>query len=315
VTLDARRPPSDALLREIRDLGTTHLTLIPFGWQRRPDDPTVRLDTSDGWFSESNRGIRTLARTADALGMGVILKPHVWIGGYSSDGQARGEVGFDSEAKWTQWEADYRRFLMHYARLAQDIDADVLVIGTELHRAARTRPAFWRDLAAEVRTVYDGDLTYAANWYAEYEDVSFWDALDYVGVQAYFPLTDADRPSDAALREGWAPHREALRQVHERTGKPVLFTEFGYRSAPSAADRPWEWPQRGETGTPAADTLQARCYDAAFQALTGAPWMAGVVVWKYQAMPERRRPTGFTPQNKPAEQVLRQWFGGPRATP
>lgn len=313
VTLDARRPPSDALLRHIADLGTTHLTLIPFGWQRRPDVPAVKLDTTDGWYSESNRGIRTLSRTANALGMGVILKPHVWIGHYSSEGQARGEVGFETEAEWAQWETDYRRFMMHYARLAQEVDADVLVIGTELHRAAETRAAFWRQLASDVRTVYDGTLTYAANWYAEYESIRFWDALDYVGIQAYFPLSDATNPSMKALRDGWQGHRQRLQRIHERTDRPVLFTEVGYRSAPSAAAKPWEWPERDETPVAGADTLQAQCYRAFFEVMHDAPWFAGAVLWKYQAVAERRPPTGFSPQDRPAEDIIRHWFGGPPA--
>lgn len=316
VTLDARRPPSDALLRRIRDLGTTHLTLIPFGWQRRPDAPSVRLDTSDGWFSESDTGIRTLARKAESLDMGIILKPHVWIGHYSSEGQARNEVGFDTEAKWTQWEADYRRFMMHYARLAQNVGADVLVIGTELHRAAESRADFWRQLAADVRTVYDGKLTYAANWYAEYEGIQFWDALDFVGVQAYFPLANAENPSMEALREGWGQHRARLQRIHERTGRPVLFTELGYRSAPSAAAKPWEWPERDEEQVAGADTLQARCYRAFFEVMTDTPWFAGAILWKYQALPERRHPTGFSPQGRLAERVIHRWFSGsPTASP
>jgi hypothetical protein len=315
VTLDARRPPSDALLRHIADLGTTHLTLIPFGWQRRPDEPSVQLDTTDGWYSESNSGIRALSRTADALGMGVILKPHVWIGHYSSEGQARNEVGFDTEAEWAQWEADYRRFMMHYARLAQAVDADVLVIGTELHRAAESRASFWRQLASDVRTVYDGDLTYAANWYAEYESIRFWDALDYVGIQAYFPLSDAEDPSMDALRDGWMGHREHLEQIHERTDRPVLFTEVGYRSAPSAAAKPWEWPERDEPSVAGADTLQADCYRAFFEVMHDAPWFAGAVLWKYQALAERRNPTGFSPQDRPAEDVIRHWFSRETAAP
>jgi hypothetical protein len=314
VTLDARRPPSDALLRRIRDLGTTHLTLIPFGWQRRPDDPSVRLDTTDGWYSESNSGIRTLAQKADTLGMDVILKPHVWIGHYSTEGQARNEVGFDTEAQWAQWEADYRRFLLHYARLAQDIGADVLVIGTELHRAAESRTDFWRQLAADARTIYDGKLTYAANWYAEYEAIKFWDALDYVGVQAYFPLAKGAAPPMDSLRAGWKRHRQTLRAIAERTDRPVLFTEVGYRSAPSAAAKPWEWPERDEQPVAGADTLQARCYRAFFEVMREAPWFAGAIPWKYQAMPERRRPTGFSPQNRPAEAVIQRWFGGPPST-
>jgi hypothetical protein len=316
VTLDARRKPDLSLLDSIRALGVTHLTLIPFGLQRRPDDPTVALRPNPGWYSESARGIRTLAAAAAERGMGVILKPHVWVGHYDVEGQARDEIGFDTDAHWQQWEASYRRFMLYYADLAAAIDADVLVVGTELHRAAQSREAFWRGLIAEVRKRYGGALTYAANWYAEYEAVPFWDALDYVGVQAYFPLAKTTRPPLDTLRQGWQPHRAALAQMHRDTDRPVLFTEIGYRSIAYAARTPWRWPERDERHAPADPALQARCYEAFFQTFANADWFAGAVLWKWHPMPESRRRISFTPQHKPAIQVIRRWFGGaPSAEP
>ncbi len=314
VTLDARSRPDSSLLVHLRDLGVTHLTLVSFGWQSALDEPTVRVDTTDGWYSESHSGIRRLAQQADTLGMGIILKPHLWVGGYDEE-QERSQIGFDTESEWRQWEAQYRRFLMHYARLAAEVEADVLVLGTELSRSATTRPAFWRDLAAEVRTVYDGRLTYAANWHEEYEAISFWDALDYVGVQAYFPLSSEEAPSLATLQEGWRSHREALAEVHERTQRPVLFTEVGYRSASSAASRPWEWPERDTSAKPVDPELQARCYRAFFSTVGRADWLAGAIIWKWHPVSEGDRPAGFTPQNKPAERVLRRWFTGNACVP
>lgn len=308
VTLDARDRPAPEVLVYLRDLGVTHITLVSFGWQEATNDPEVRVDTSDGWYSESHSGIRALARQADTLGMGVILKPHLWIGGYD-EAQDRSNIAFDTEAAWADWEASYRQFLMHYARLAADVEADVLVLGTELHRSATSRPGFWRSLADSARRVYDGDLTYAANWHEEYRQISFWDALDFVGVQGYFPLTEmADPPLDT-LQARWQSHRRALAQVHRRTGKPVLFTEIGYRSAPSAAAAPWRWPER-DGDVPADSSLQARCYRAFLSTMGGAPWFAGAVIWKWHPTAGERHRTAFTPQEKPAETVLRRWFRG-----
>ncbi len=306
VTLDARNPPDSSLLVRLRDLGVTHLTLVSFGWQRAVDAPMVRIDTSDGWYSESHTGIRTLARQADALGMGLILKPHIWVGGYD-EAQNRSEIGFESAVRWRKWEAEYRQFLMTYARLAAEVDADVLVLGTELTRAATERPDFWRELASDARTVYDGELTYAANWHDEYRLIEFWGALDYVGVQAYFPLANESDPSFKRLQVRWRSHRERLLQVHRRTGIPVLFTEIGYRSAPSAAEAPWRWPEK-EKGVPPDSALQARCYRAFLSTMEGAPWFAGAIVWKWHPDTNDQRPTAFTPQGKPAERVLRRWF-------
>lgn len=179
----------------------------------------------------------------------------------------------------SRWETAYRRFLMHYARLADATDADVLVIGTELQRAVTERPAFWHRLIDTVRTVYDGQLTYAANWHAEYTRVSFWRALDFVGVQAYFPITDAEDPSLLTLRAGWAQPLAALQHIAAETHRPVLFTELGYRSVDYAAAEPRTWPRRRATRErPPDEDLQADLYRAFFDRIMPAPWFGGVIV-------------------------------------
>jgi hypothetical protein len=310
VTLDAVRAPEAATLERLQRLGVTHLALVSFGFQPAADVPEIRLHTDARWFSESDAGIRTLAAQAAARGMRIVLKPQLWVGDFDAGGQALHRIGFETEADWRRWEAGYRAFLLHYARLAEEIDAALLVVGTELARAARTRPAFWRALIADVRRVYGGPLTYAANWYGEYEDVPFWDALDYVGVQGYFELTPADDPSLDLLHAGWTRPREALARLARKVGRPVLFTEIGYRSVPDAAARPWRWPSRGEQAAP-DEALQARLYQAFFESLWHEPWFAGALVWKWHPDEEARHPRhtlGFTPQHKAAETVIGRWF-------
>lgn len=100
VTLDARHPPADGVPERLRDLGATHITLVSFGFQRRADVPRIRMHTDAGQYSESDAGIRALARRTDTLGLGLILKPHIWVGDYSADGQRRHHIGFDTEAAW-----------------------------------------------------------------------------------------------------------------------------------------------------------------------------------------------------------------------
>ncbi|PEN11116.1 hypothetical protein CRI94_16995 [Longibacter salinarum] len=312
VTLDARDRPSDDVLDAIASLGASDITLIPFGFQETPHTPAIRRHTDGGWYSESTRGIRDLASRAAARDLGVILKPHIWIGHYSADGQERDAIGFDAEGDWASWEVEYREFMLYYARLAEEVDARALVIGCELNRAVRERPAFWRSLIAEVRSVYDGKLTYAANWSEDLRQIEFWDALDYVGVQAYFPLvhdsTRGDSVTVEQLQAGWDRHAHQLEAIHRATGRPLLFTELGYRSDPDAARAPWRWPEDGEKVEP-DPAMQARCYRAFFQALGSANWLGGAIVWKWHPEPESKRPTGFTPQNKPAAAILRQGFG------
>jgi len=315
VTLDARARPSDEELNRLANLGATHLFVIPFGWQQSADHPGVTLRTrNDRWYSEDDEGIRDLDRRADSLGMAVVVKPHIWVRGDLPSG-----IDFGSKDDWVSWESDYRDLAMHYARLSAEINAPLFVIGTELAGPAVDRPAFWRQLVADIRSVYSGRLTYAANWWEEYEHVSFWDALDYVGVQAYFPLetvsTDSTRAEPTDFHRSWETHLTQLEQLSSRLGRPILFTEIGYRSIGYAAVEPWRWPERSESARPRPD-LQADLYTAFFDQVWHHDWFSGAVVWKWRPGPVpdgrmSRDALDFTIRDKPAERIIADWYARP----
>lgn len=312
VTFSSRHTPAPGTLDDLRDLGTSHITLVTFGYQRGISDTSIRFDPDRRWYTESDRGITAIAKGARERGMGTILKPHIWVGGYNTEGQRRDMIGFSTEADWTAWESSYRSFILHYAGLASSIDAEVFVIGTELATAARERPDFWRRLASEIREVFDGTLTYAANWYADYESVEFWPSLDLIGVQAYFPISNEERPSPADLSTGWLPHKQSLSQVSETYNKPVFFTEIGYRSVDGAAREPWQWVSRDQVGTAERNLqLQADLYTAFFHEIWNEDWFVGASIWRWHTADESsgaRRAIDFTPQRKPSLAVIREWF-------
>jgi hypothetical protein len=286
------------------------ITETPFGWEGPGDSATVRLVTSGRiYWGETDSGLVATARLARRRGIHVLLKPHVWVRGSEPDRITRAD-----DAAWERWFASYRRFIVHYAELAEAESIEALCIGTELSGSTVEREADWRRVIAAVRAVYHGRLTYAANWYQEFETIRFWDALDFVGIQAYFPLAEREGATVEQLVAGWRPHFEAIERVHEGTGKPVVFTEVGYRSVPDAAVKPWVWPSRrgdaGETPDPAA---QARAYEAFFRVFWKEPWVAGAYVWKWfpgEGTPrEEANGTGFSPRGKPAERVMAAWYG------
>jgi hypothetical protein len=287
----------------------------PFGWQETVETPEIRMATSGHvWWGESDAGLAATARLARERGVKTLLKPHLWLR-QPRPGQWLDAVAMRSEADWQRWFGDYRAFLLHYARLAEREGMEALAVGTELHQAAAGREADWRRLIAEVRQVYGGRLTYCANWHREYEEVRFWDALDFIGVQAYFPLSAGPQPTLEELLRGWQEHLPALERLARRAGKPIVFTEIGYKSTPDSTVRPWEWPQRGATPPVDAET-QARAYEAFFRTFWHRPWFAGVYFWKWYPKArgdEARLAADFSPQGKPAEQVLARWFAAPRA--
>ena len=312
VTYESRREPPMSDITGLADYGATHVTLIPFGFQPASDSTEIRFNPNARWYTESDNGIVTISGWAHSANLQVIVKPHIWVGRYSGEGDWRDKISFDNDRDWAAWESSYRTFIMHYANLADSVSADIFVIGTELAAVARSRPGFWRSIIADVRSVFPGKLTYAANWWEEYEHVTFWDALDYVGVQAYFPIYEgSDRPTVKMLADGWQRHAAELAAISRKYDRPVLFTEIGYRSVRHAPARPWEWaPRRNEESDEVADdAMQADLYSALFDAVWSEPWFSGAILWKWHASTEsRQRPTDFSPQNKPAEELIRERF-------
>ncbi len=284
-------------------LGPLHVSWIsqtPFGWSRALDDPEVRLATGrHGLWGESDEGLIETARLARSRGIRTLLKPHLWVRG----GRWVGELRMRSEADWQAFFRSYESFIVHYAMLAEREGFDALAVGTELLQTS-AREASWRRVIARVREVYSGPLTYCAAW-NEAEQVRFWDALDFLGVQAYYPLRGDPHGDEAELRASWAEVALRLEALARRTGRRVVLTEVGYKSLAGSLARPWEWDTRGEVDV----GLQAAAFSAMFEALAGRDWFGGTFVWKWHAgldahSPPARHERDFTPQGKPALQVI-----------
>lgn len=288
-------------LRPLQALGADWISQTPFGWCSSLDSPRVVLATGhDVYWGESDDGLAETAREARALGIRTLLKPHLWV----RRAQWVGELQMKSEADWDRWFDSYEAFILHYAALAERERMDGLAIGTELSRTT-SRADRWRRIIARIRAVYHGQLTYCANW-QEAERVPFWDVLDFIGIQAYYPLADSSRPSLSRIRAAWGPISERLAALSRRTARPVVFTEVGYRSIGGALEKPWSWNGDG----PLDAALQRDAYEALFDALWDKSWFGGLFVWKWHPSlpPGRRADHDFTPQGKPALEVIRRFF-------
>jgi hypothetical protein len=105
----------------------------------------------------------------------------------------------------------------------------------------------WRRLIQEVREIYHGPLGYAAN-FDQYREVGFWDALDVMGINAYFQLRRHLVPGAATedleplLQEGWREVLDEILTFREERGltrQPVMFTEMGFTHRADSTIEPW----------------------------------------------------------------------------
>ena len=134
----------------------------------------------------------------------------------------------------------------------------------------------------------------------------FWDALDFIGVSAYFELAGRSSPTREELVAAWQPVKSRLARLAERWERPVVFTELGYRSVDFAGQYPW----KADDTTPVNLELQADAYAAFFETVWREPWMGGVYWWNWFSFPDDGGydDDDYTPRNKPAEAVLRQYY-------
>jgi len=283
------------------------ISQTPFGWMKSADSGEIQIATQgDIYWGETDEGLVRTAQLARSFGIRTLLKPHLWVAGWH-DTVWTGEIRMKSDDLWKAWFDSYRSFILHYAALAEKHGMEAMAVGTELQGATLGHEKEWREMIRQVREVYHGKLTYAANWDHEFEALEFWDALDFAGVQAYFPLSEKSDPTLEELVAGWEQPLAILRQVAERTRRPVVFTEVGYKSSDRASVQPWLWRTEDRVNP----QQQARCYEAMLRSVWDKPWFKGAFVWKWFPHYDTSRSAqdnNFTPQGKPAEKILSLWY-------
>lgn len=275
--------------KHLYDLGVRAVALNPFGFVRSLGSTEVHWG-GDGSLTDDD----LLAELDDlaSMGIAVMMKPHLWCWDYEA---GKGNMDL-APADWDAWFASYTRYVTHYAALAAKGGAATLCVGLECALASQNNPGAWAKVAAACREVYGGSLTYAANWYQEFERFTDWAAFDLVGVNAYFPLAGT---TEAELTASWGPVLDRIDAI--RQGKPVIFPEVGYRAVAGTAAKPWD------ASGPADEDAQATAYSACLRALAARPWMRGTYWWKwFTDLPGED--DGFPPAGRKAEQVLGQWY-------
>ncbi len=178
---------------------------------------------------------------------------------------------------------------------------------------------------------YTGKLIYAASWDgategatgSEFDHITWWDAIDYIGVDAFFPLTQNADVTVPDLANAW--HGKGLdlqgngdiygklQKVATTFNRPVLFTAAGYVSAAGANGDPL-----GATSSSPDPTEQLNDMQALSQVFSAAPFWQGVFWYTDQPVPTRSSRSGYATSSywggdtlaasKPAGQWLSQYY-------
>ncbi|KAA0003386.1 MAG: hypothetical protein FE048_01635 [Thermoplasmata archaeon] len=287
---------SDISLENLHATGTEWVSLVTTWYQ---DDEHSTHIYADKNRTPSDASLIHAIEKIHSMNMSIMLKPTVDL----QNDVWRGCIKFDSEEEWEKWFTSYKQFISHYANLAKEYGVEQFCIGVEYVETVHREE--WYDVINSVRRNYSGILTYASNW-DNYKNVSFWNALDYIGIDAYFPLTNTRDPTVNELLNAWKKWHNEIENFSHEMGKGIIFTEIGYCSQDGANIEPWNWEYSNKVDL----KERADCYNAAFQTFWNEDFLCGIYWWCWLPDPAigGENDTGYTPFRKPAENVLKSYY-------
>lgn len=285
------------------NLNANYAAVMPFGFIKDLAHPNIVFDTERQWFGETKVGAKQYIKTLQDHSIKIMLKPQIWVW----RGKFTGFIEMRNDKDWGVLERSYSEFILTYARLAQEMHVDIFCVGTELEKFVNNRATYWQNLILQIKKVYKGKLTYAANW-DEYKRTPFISSLDYIGVDAYFPVSSSKTPTASECLKSWKPYKEDIYTISKQYNKPVLFTEFGYRSVDFSGKAPWKSDKSMNQVNLDAQTITTK---ALFDSFWNEDWFAGGFIWKWYHNHENAGGldnSRFTPQNKPVEDIIKMQY-------
>src|SRR6185436_15440667 len=97
------------------------------------------------------------------------------------------------------WFSSYNEFILPFADAARRSGAEALILGSEFSSLEKYTDQ-WKNVLKNVRSRYDGVVTYSANW-DHLDVVRFWDDLDMIGMTGYHSLTTKNDPTVEEITE------------------------------------------------------------------------------------------------------------------
>ncbi len=292
---------SNQSLDNLKNIGCDWVAINFFYFQDDVDSTTIELDYSSLGYSVEPSSVINAIQYCHSIGLKVMLKPMVDC----RDGTWRGQI-VPSQA----WFDSYRALLNEWAIIAEENDVELFCIGCEYVQTVYW-PKSWRQIISEIRLRYNGPLTYAANALNE-KNIIWWDALDYIGTDPYYPLTGLLNPTEQQLQDAWQQRANDLETwlLANWPDKEIIFTEIGYQNCAGTNMTPW--------GIESADCTsdfeeQVNCYKALLDQCQDRSWWRGVFWWNWHTDPNDGLPgsdhySWHTPQNKPVEALLTNYY-------
>jgi len=284
------------LFEELRQLGVNSVSInFPF-YQK---DWQANEVTTSQIHTPTILELEDVIVEAHHAGLSVTLRPIMDEQVFIPSGLWRGQIKPKDPHVWFD---SYEALLLTYAKLAQSTNAKSLNIGTELNSMQNKYPERWIELIDNIRQTYKGELLYSFNWDTVHEisSIEFVKYLDFVGIDAYFPLNLPDNASTEMLEKEWIRQLNQFKDMLPE--KPIIVTEAGIIPIAGAYRTPYVWGLPNRRFDPEA---QANYYEATYE--VWKPLSQGIYWWVI-TLGQDPSEISFTPLGLPTEKVIKKQY-------
>lgn len=300
--VSSKKAFNGSVSKELTKINANYIALTPYLLMKE-GSPEIYYEIEGNYWGDYRINMKKIVSDAQESGLKIMLKPHIFV---ENVGWA-GTLNFNTK-DWYKWKVNFAKKMLIFAQFAEENNIDILCVGVELKSATQNDSPFFTELIKRIRKIYKGKLTYAANW-DNYQNISFWKELDYIGIDGYFPISTKKSPSKQDIEKGWNKIIPKLERFSKAQQKSIIFTEFGYRSCDYALGRQWEIEQN--KNIPINYSNQNNGYEVFFEKVYNQKFIAGGFIWKWYCNASELKgikQNNYSPQGKPVEKIIQKWY-------
>ena len=304
--------------KHLKEIGYTWVEIDPpWQWTEEKGLPKVSNLAQDNPNYPDDQTLINEIQAMKSQNLKVMLGPQLCCTTLST--QSR------SQEWWEAYFAETTRFLVHFAKIAQQSDVDAIHYAVQNDYPGNDYAARWSAVFKEVRKYFSGEVGEMVWSATESQGSIFPDAdfikwgneLDYFYVAIDAPISKRDDPTDDELKQGAAKILDGVKQLYDRYKKPVFVrtTYFNVKqtwkgnSFYSISSVPWpsdpEQKLRGSKYELGVND-QARVIQAYFRAIAERSWILGYAQFGYTHW-EYPLAADLSVRGKPAEDLWRKW--------
>lgn len=312
----------DSTAIHIKGQGYTWVEIDPpWQWTEVDGLPRVSNKIKDNPNYPDNETFLEEVRAHKRQGLKVLVAPQLCC--TESDTRNR------SKEWWRTYFGETEKFLVHFATLAQQADADAFsyaVTSWDQENIPIDVEQEWRRIFSSIRKVFEGEVGQMV-WMGgvspsptpipDAVSIKWADELDFILVHSDFPLSEKDNPTDEELKKRADEVLDGVKEFYDEFKIPVIVRN-GYfnvkyswkgQSFYSISSIPWISDPEAKLAESIYefDTEDhARTINAYLEAIAERPWVIGYFHFGYTHWEDPLSPW-MSVRGKPAEDIWKKW--------